>query len=308
MAGSGRELTEEVLDKAIQEFCSQNKGIMASEGEQDGRKRWLLSPGDIVVQIKDGKLDCPTHGVKMDLSRIIMNIWESEPGSEPTKVPNLAKRKEVGITSRSQAGSVPGSALDTLKQCAQAIEPTYQVAGREAPTAKTILTAAADIGISFEVLRYIHKPDYIEAHVKAIILHGPMHSEAVVSIYKQDFINSRAWEMVGKQARFDNNILDPEVPFSENGMPSIRKDAMVQVKVGGGKDSIKSGYQKFNAQLWLYQELMQAWIFMGRQCVTKAKAKAASELLLGANPNQEIQEEGELADEMKEREMVEGMQ
>ena len=84
MAGTGRELNDEVLAKAIQEFCSKNKGIEASEGEQDGRKRWLLSPGDIIVQCKDGRLECATSGVKMDLAKIIMDMWESGE-TEPAK-------------------------------------------------------------------------------------------------------------------------------------------------------------------------------------------------------------------------------
>jgi len=95
MAGTGRELNDEVLAKAIQEFVSKNKGIEASEGEQDGRKRWLLSPGDIIVQCKDGKLECATHGVKMDLSKIIMDIWEGEPvpaKPEPMRSPERPQR------------------------------------------------------------------------------------------------------------------------------------------------------------------------------------------------------------------------
>ena len=96
MAGTGRELTDEILGKAIQEFCANNKGIMASEGEQDGRKRWLLSPGDIIARVKDGRLECATSGIRMDLAKIIMDMWESEPGPEPepTKSPERPRKSE----------------------------------------------------------------------------------------------------------------------------------------------------------------------------------------------------------------------
>ena len=275
------EITQAELTQAGKEYCELHK----------------IDTIETPVSLKDGKIVCDDANIKEALISLVMEQREPSKG--------MATTRPGRITSRSQAGNEPGSALDIIKQCASELETTYQVGKVTAPTAKTVLTAAADASISFEIRQYTHRPDYIEANVRAHL--GDKYNDAVVSVFKQDFINSRAWEMVGKQAKFDNAIIDMDNPFVENGMPNIKKDATVSIKIGGGKNSVQSGYQKVNASLWLYQELMQAWIFQGRQCVTKAKSKAAGELLLATNPNQEVQEAGELADEMRERESVENM-
>lgn len=277
------------LDQVIEDYC------LVHEATKKTGKIILKTGEEIAVSLKDGQVVCSDKSIKENLTSRVMEL----------RTPAQAM---VAANGRKLSSRVPiqeGSALGIMKQCAQGLEPTYQVGKVTAPTAKTVLTAAADASISFEIRQYTHRPDYIEANVRAHL--GDKYNDAVVSVFKQDFINSRAWEMVGKQAKVNNSIIDLDNPFQENGMPNIRKDAIVSVKIGAGKQSIESGFQKVNAALWLYQELMQAWIFQGRQCVTKAKSKAAGELLLAANPNQEVQEPGELADEMKERETVENM-
>jgi phage recombination protein Bet len=117
MAGTGKELTDEILGKAIQEFVSKNKGIEASEGEQDGRKRWLLSPGDIIVQCKDGRLECATSGVRMDLAKIIMDMWEGEPGPDLAKTPERPRKSEVKqIVPYGQRNRLDHSLMKTVNQ------------------------------------------------------------------------------------------------------------------------------------------------------------------------------------------------
>jgi hypothetical protein len=291
-------------EQAVKTFCEIYDSCSFVKPGPDLFEITTLDGEKVVVSLTNGSLECQRKPeIKEKLLGLIMDAREAPKGSKTALSPvgkaNMSTPEKYG-----RKGPInESSALNIVKNCAQAIEPTYSVGGKVAPTAKTVLTAAADSGISFEVLRYTHQQDYIEACVRAH--QGPTYDDAVVSIYKQDFINSRAWEMVGKQASKGNDILDLDMPYLENGMPNIKKDAMVNVKIRGGRDEIKTGFQKVNAQIWLYQELMQAWIFQGRQCVTKAKSKAASELLLASNPNTEIQEAGELADEIAEREMVE---
>lgn len=294
---AGKTITKEDLAAAVKAYCA-SSGKDSSTGE-DGRIRIFQgTPGDndALLWLEGGNLRTNDPDFALNFAE----DWLQAPSKALSPVGNgkMSTPERYGRKS-----PINGSAIDIVKQCARAIEPTYSVGGNRAPTAKTVLTAAADSGISFEILRYTHRQDYIEACVRAH--QGAVYDDAVVSVYKQDFINSRAWDMVGKQAAKGNDLLDLDLPYLENGMPNIKKDAMVNVRIKGGRDEIKTGFQKVNAQIWLYQELMQAWIFQGRQCVTKAKSKAASELLLASNPNTEIQEAGELADEMAEREMVE---
>jgi hypothetical protein len=287
MAGTGRELTDDVLAQAIQEFCKQNKGIMASEGEQDGRKRWLLSPGDIIVYCKDGKLECATSGVKMDLAKIIMDMWESV-GEEATQTSRLAKRSSIGITSRSQAGSVPGSALDAVRGCQATEKPTYSPGGgRKAAAAKTNIAALMELGGSLHIRDRIHEENYIEYQVAASL--GEQVVESSISIFKQEYLAKKAWEWIVRVLIKDPGIV---VGVDSYGMPEFREGAEIKIRIQEDDNSFLVGLP---AKIALWREMAREWQSAGRVCETKAYSRAADMLLRGDFQNRE-----EKAEELSE--------
>jgi len=284
MAGTGKELTDEVLGRAIQEFVSKNKGIEASEGEQDGRKRWLLSPGDIIVQCKDGRLECATTGVKMDLAKIIMDMWDSV-GEEPTKPPSLAKRPTVGITTRPQAGSVPGSALDAVRDCQATEKPTYSPGGgRKAAAAKTNIAALMELGGSLHIRDRIHEENYIEYQVAASL--GEQVVESSISIFKQEYLAKKAWEWIVRVLIKDPGIV---VGVDSYGMPEFREGAEIKIRI---QEDDNSFLVSLPAKIALWREMAREWQSAGRVCETKAMSRACDMLLRGNFQNaDEIREE-----------------
>ena len=259
-----------------------------------------LQPGDILISCADGKLECNDPATKDALAEIIMEMAED--------TPNLPAKRQTGITSRSQAGSVPGSGINA----AQAImtmqsgkELTYQVNKKPAPNATMALMAATDAKIDLVEVNAILTDELASSTIRASRKNGRV-VDATVSIRKADFINLLAWKEVDTQEKLKNFILDDSDPLNialPNGFPRIKPDAMVSIRIKGENSNT---IEKRRAIVHIYIEAMQQWIFQQRQCQTKAKRNSIIQILTSSGNPMEVLDEDELADEAREVEMVEG--
>jgi len=223
------------------------------------------------------------------------------------KSPNLPAKRQSGITSRSQAGSVPGSATNAAQaiQLMQAGKDlTYTVSKKQAPNATMALMAATDAKIDLTEVNAILTDELASSTIRASRKNG-RSVDATVSIRKTDFINLLAWKEVDAQEKLKNYILDDSDPLNialPNGFPRIKPDAMVSIRV---KDETSNKIEKRRAIVHIYIEAMQQWIFQQRQCQTKAKRNAIIQALTSSGNPMEVMDEEELADERREVEIVE---
>jgi hypothetical protein len=224
-----------------------------------------------------------------------------------TKSPNLPAKANGGITSRSQAGSVPGTSTNAAQaiQIMQAGKDlTYTVSKKQAPNATMALMAATDAKISLIEVAPILTDELASSTIRATKKDRSV--DATVSIRKADFINLLAWKEVQAQETLKNYILDDSDPLSialPNGFPKIKSDAMVSVRLN---DDIGSRIEKRRAIVHIYLTAMQQWIFQQRQCQTKAKRNAIIQMLTSSGNPTEVMDDDELADEAREVAIVEG--
>lgn len=207
---------------------------------------------------------------------------------------NLAVRNGGRITSRSQAGSVPGSALEAVRECQSTEKPTYSTGGgRKAASAKTNIAALMEAGGSLEIIKREHRTDFIEVVVRAkipnVVTSLSKTVDSSISIYKQEYLAKKAWDWIVKVLMDEPGIV---VGTDEYGMPEFRDGATIKVRIS---DEGKSMLVPLPAKIALWRELAREWQFAGRVCESKAFSRAADMLLRG-----DFQGREELAEEQAE--------
>lgn len=252
-----------------------------------------LQPGDILINCVDGKLECNDPATKEALAEIIMEMAEDSPRGS-----NLPAKRTTGITSRSQAGSVPGSALEAVRECQATEKATYSTGGkRKAASAKTNIAALMEAGGSLEILKREHRPDFVEVCVRAklpnVVDRLSKSVDSSISIYKQEYLAKKAWDWIVKILMDEPGIV---TGVDEYGMPEFAADAMIKVRIA---DEGRSIMVPMPAKIALWRELAREWQFAGRVCESKAYSRAADMLLRG-----DWQSKEEAEEEMAEVEKV----
>lgn len=294
-----RELRRQEVADAVKAYAAK-AGKDVSINDAGGL---CLQPGDILINCVDGKLECNDPATKEALAETLMEMAEDSP-----KSPNLPVKSSGRITSRSQAGSVPGSTINAAQAIATmqgGKDLTYQVNKKPAPNATMALMAATDAKIDLTEVNSILTDELASSTIRASRKNG-RSVDATVSIRKTDFINLLAWKEVDAQEKLKNFILDDSDPLNialPNGFPRIKPDAMVSIRV---KDETSNRIEKRRAIVHIYIEAMQQWIFQQRQCQTKAKRNAIIQILTSSGNPTEVLDDDELADEAREVEIVEG--
>ena len=291
MAANSIEQTE--LTQATKDYCALHEAT-----EKTG-KIVLKTGEEVAVSLRDGKIVCPDANITEALIGLIMEQREPTKGMVPVR--------NGRITSRSQAGSIPGSGMNA----AQAIQTmqagkdlTYTVQKKAAPNATMALMAATDAHIDLEEINSILTDELASSTIRAS--RKDRHVDATVSIRKADFINLLAWKEVQAQEAKKNYILDDSDPMNialPNGFPRIKPDATINVAI---QEEIGNRWEKRRAMVHIYLTAMQQWIFQQRQCQTKAKRNATIQMLTSSGNPMEAMDEEELADEAMEAKIVEG--
>lgn len=293
-----RELRKQEVADAVKAYAANNgKTMMLNDAGNI-----IIMPGDVIVSCEEGKLVCNDPVTKEAIAEILMEMPQ-----EGTKSSIPAVRTPGKITSRSQAGSVPGSSTNAAQaiQIMQAGKDlTYTVSKKQAPNATMALMAATDAKIDLIEVNAVLTDELASSTIRASRKNG-RSVDATVSIRKTDFINLLAWKEVDAQEKLKNMILDDSDPLNialPNGFPRIKPDAMVSIRI---KDENSNKIEKRRAIVHIYIEAMQQWIFQQRQCQTKAKRNAIIQALTSSGNPMEVMDEDELADEAREVEMVE---
>ena len=272
---AARTITMDELGTAVKEYAARHELTVSSN-----EKGFCLMPGDVVITLQDGKPSCSNVEILDSLIEILMDLAENAPKSS-----NLAVRGNGRITSRSQAGSVPVSALEAVRECQATEKTTYSTGGgRKAAAAKTNIAALMGAGGSLEIKGRIHEKDYIEVVVGAIL--GERHVESSISIYKQEYLAKKAWDWIVKVLMEEPGIV---TGTDEYGMPEFQEGATIKVRIS---DEGKSVLVPLPAKIALWRELAREWQFAGRVCESKAYSRAADMLLRGDwQSSEELKEE-----------------
>ena len=87
---AARPIRPEEFQKALELYCV-GTGKTVSEGEDHGQKRYLLSPGDIVVRLEEGRIITDSQSTYEKLCEILMDLRQVEAVKiEPTNAPKTA--------------------------------------------------------------------------------------------------------------------------------------------------------------------------------------------------------------------------
>lgn len=263
-----RELRRQEVADAVKSYAAKaGKEVSINDkGDQ------TIMPGDILVTIQNGALvcNCPDQATAKEtkdaLVEIIMMAEEMPAVRSPGK-----------ITSRSQAGNVPGSALEAVRECQSTEKATYSTGGaRKAASAKTNIAALMEAGGSLEIIKREHRTDFIEVVVRASLPVIGMRTKNVdssISIYKQEYLAKKAWDWIVKVLMEEPGIV---TGTDEYGMPEFAANATIKVRIA---DEGKSVLVALPAKIALWRELAREWQFAGRVCETKAMSRAADMLL-----------------------------
>ena len=277
---AGRILTPDELWLACQGYAKSH-GLEPSRSENGSI---TLMPGDILVSLKDGKMQCGDPD-------IALSIMECLP--EATRGANLAVRgseKGNALAPRRNGsnGVMEGSAIAAVRQCQSTEKATYSTGkGRKAASAKTNIAALMEMGGSLHIRDRIHKQDYIEYQVSASM--GDQVVESGISIYKQEYLAKKAWEWIVKVLMDEPGIVTGTDEF---GMPEFREGAQIKVRIS---DETQSVLVPLPAKIALWREMAREWQVAGRVCETKAYSRAADMLLRG-----DFQSKEELVEEQSE--------
>ena len=284
-----RELRKQEVADAVKAYAAK-VGKEVSINDQGGM---CLMPGDILVSCQDGKLECNDPSTKEAIAEILMEMPQ-----DGTKSLNLLAKANGKITSRSQAGSVPGSALEAVRECQSTEKATYSTGGaRKAASAKTNIAALMEAGGSLEITKREHRTDFIEVVVRAklpnVIDRLSKAVDSSISIYKQEYLAKKAWDWIVKILMEEPGIV---TGTDEYGMPEFAANATIKVRIS---DEGKSVLVSLPAKIALWRELAREWQFAGRVCETKAMSRAADMLLRG-----DFQSKEEKAEEQSEIDKV----
>ena len=275
---AARAISKEELGMAVKEYAARHELTVSSN-----EKGFALMPGDIIVALAEGKPSCSDTAILDSLIEILMDMAEEAP-----KGGNLAVRRGGGITSRSQAGSVPGSALEAVRECQATEKATYSTGGtRKAASAKTNIAALIEAGGSLEILSMTHGRDCIEYHVRAIL--GSQHVDSSMAVDRMQYLAKKAWDWIPKYAIEDPGLV---VGTDENLLPTFRDGAVIKCRVRDGENSL---IVPLPAPIAMFKELAREWQAAGRVCETKAYSRAADMIL-----RQDFQTKEELAEERSE--------
>lgn len=281
---------DEVKGK-VESFCGMNPQYKINDVNKEAEAILIDGPNGalITISIENGKVKCSDEAFQEALA----NISKAKP---PALQKNVIRSRPdtVQTTNAAQAIQVMQAGKDL----------TYSVQKKQAPNATMALMAASDARIDLEEIAGVNQDDLVSSTIRAKGRNG-RYVDATVSMRKADFINLLAWKEVQEQEKLKNFILDDSDPLNialPSGFPKIKPDAMVSVRIN---DEMGSHIEKRRAIVHIYITAMQQWIFQQRQCQTKAKRNAIIQALTSSGNPMEALDPEELADEERERQIVE---
>lgn len=272
-------VTESELKKALDMLCVAD-GKQVSEGEDQGKKRYLLSPGDIIVRLEEGRIICDSQAIYEKVAEIVMDLRQSERPREPS-APKQEDRPKGGAIATGKEGK--GKDDFSVETWRQRQDRSYNVAGKQAPNAFAASEEANRRGLCTQIMDSGRTKDLVWGQVRVLDPKSGQFREDRVSHERETFMLLKAWEDANSQARYfkDTPLI---IGIQENNMPQLDPDLKVKGKP---------------APLWLTLEVMRSWSFADRDAITKAERRAQLKIM-----NQEFREQDEIALETEEEKAV----
>jgi len=272
---ASRPVSEAEFRKAMELYCV-SSGVIASEGEDQGKKRFLLSPGDIIVRLEEGRIITDSQSTYEKLAEVLMDMRAQEPASAP----NPGKKEEKGLVPSNGKSSRQGFSVDSWRQKQ---DRSYSVAGKQAPNAFAASEEANRRGLCTQIVDSGRTKDLVWGQVRVLDPKTQQYREDRVSHERETFMLLKAWEDANSQAKYfkDTPLI---IGIQENNMPQLDPDLKVKGKP---------------APLWLTLEVMRAWSFADRDAITKAERRAQLKIL-----NREWREDDEINLELEEEKAV----
>ncbi len=271
-----RPISPEELKKALDLYCID--GIVASEGEQDGKKRYLLSPGDVIVREEAGRLICSSQAVFEKLSEIIITTREAEPvdASNPGLIPADQKKKIAKIKEQKKdSGSVVEEWRDEQVR-------TYMVeGGKQVPNAFAASEEANRQKINVETDSG-RTENLAWGKARAIDAQTGQYREAKVNFEFTTFRQRTAWEI--------SRNMERKIPGIVKG---IDEGTLLPIL-----DSSKT-FKGQPPALYLHMQILNRWTFADRDAESKAERRAILKLC-----NREWREKDEVESEHEEERAV----
>jgi len=271
-------VSESELKKALDMLCIAD-GKEFSEGEDQGKKRFLLSPGDIIVRLEEGRIICDSQATHEKIAEIIMDLRQSQ---EPASAPKQEDRPRGGgaIATGKEGRGKDDFSVETWRQRQ---DRSYNVAGKQAPNAFAASEEANRRGLCTQIMDSGRTKDLVWGQVRVLDPKTGQFREDRVSHERETFMLLKAWEDANSQARYfkDTPLI---IGIQENNMPQLDPDLKVKGKP---------------APLWLTLEVMRAWSFADRDAITKAERRAQLKIL-----NREWREDDEIKLELEEEKSV----
>jgi len=271
-------VSESELKKALDMLCIAD-GKEFSEGEDQGKKRFLLSPGDIIVRLEEGRIICDSQATHEKIAEIIMDLRQSQ---EPASAPKQEDRPRGGgaIATGKEGRGKDDFSVETWRQRQ---DRSYNVAGKQAPNAFAASEEANRRGLCTQIMDSGRTKDLVWGQVRVLDPKTGQFREDRVSHERETFMLLKAWEDANSQARYfkDTPLI---IGIQENNMPQLDPDLKARGKP---------------APLWLTLEVMRAWSFADRDAITKAERRAQLKIL-----NREWREDDEIKLELEEEKSV----
>ncbi len=278
---AARLISPEELKKALDIYCV-GAGTTISEGEQDGKKRYLLSPGDIIIREEEGRLICGSQSTYEKLSEIIMEMRQGEPEADKKAaegkglVPKDQKQKlDRPKSQQKDSGSV-------IEDWRAKQDRTYMVeGGKEVPNAfaaseeanRRRINTETDSGRT-ETLAW--------GKARAIDAETGQYREAKVNFEWTAFRQKNAWEIARNMERKNPGIVK-----------GIDEATLLPIL-----DSSKS-FKGQPPALYLHMQILNRWTFADRDAESKAERRAILKLA-----NREWRDKEEVESEKEEQQAV----
>ena len=275
MSMAARPITEAEFKHALDLHCVAT-GLTASEGEDQGKKRFLLSPGDIIVRLEGGRIMTDSQSTHEKIAEIIMDMRAQEPASAL----NQGQKEEKGLVPSSGKSQGQGFSVDSWRAKQ---DRSYSVAGKQAPNAFAASEEANRRGLCTQIVDSGRTKDLVWGQVRVLDPKTQQFREDRVSHERETFMLLKAWEDANSQAKYfkETPLI---IGIQENNMPQLDPDLRIKGKP---------------APLWLTLEVMRAWSFADRDAITKAERRAQLKIM-----NQEFREQDEINLETEEERAV----
>jgi len=268
---AGKPIQDSELEQALDTYCKAH-GLQASKGEDQGKKRYLLSPGDVIVRLEEGRILCDSQAVFDGIRETIMDLREPEPTSAQNLPTKAKEHVKAPATPRKAQGGPMAKPDQGLADYHHKKSSLYKTEDGAAPSAAMVNRAANTQGFCTEIREFTVTDDLVRAHVRVTDPRTGQFKEDGVAFTRNAFIAKKTIDIISKHIKKVPNLVAGVDPVTMR--PEISDEAQIY---------------DLPAKLFIAKEVLKSWNFLGRFAVTTAERRCQDKLL-----NAEFREQEEI--------------